>query len=181
MVWTRGAARSGSRRQRRTNWLSTGVVANPATMVVAPGASATYTLWDQNPAVPSEPSVYVDPVLTRLRGDVVVDYTLPTTAGAHQWYVFLAIVLYQSLTEPFVASSDNILWTKLLGQQYNVRAGGADQAYSIVTTEMHNLQVDVKAQRKMGDLGKLMLYVANHSSSTDNTVIAYHFRGLFKE
>jgi len=172
----RGTVRGGQRRQ--TNWLSTGVIIPAA---LAAGASVYYTLWDQNAGGGAEPSVYVNPTLTRLRGDVIADWDLTSTAGPRSYYLFLAIVLVQSLTEPFVPSSDNILWTKLVGGQYNVRAGGTDVAYSIINLDMLNIEVDVKAQRKMGDLGKLMLYAANSSSSSGSVIVPYHFRALFKE
>ena len=191
--------RNAARRVRRTNWVGS---PNVAFDTVAGGSAVEKVIIDMEGAwVPSQRMS--DPTLTRIRGQIGVDAAVAANQTTLSKNVVLGVILYYaeaSIPDIHDAeaigagnqkfSSDNILWTGLWGMSSewsNFNVGVNLSEYRIGGFYPHKVwDVDVKAQRRMGDRGKIFMSISNFAGSGSQLVAAaatfyWTLRVLFKE
>ncbi len=181
-----------ARSQRRTNWLAAaGIATNNA---ISAGTTEHIELMDAADGT-QELSKYVDGTLTRIRGQIIVDpdFSASNTASESA-HVFLALYVSQvALDDPVVGSgvdqggtwaSDRIIWTGAIGysQGRAIIAGTDSELLGEYVMHHPAVEIDVKAQRKLGDDSKIFLMIVNTANASSVGIkIGFMLRFLIKE
>jgi len=185
-------------RRRRMEWIG-----NPSVSFdsVSGGSATDFVLLNMEERSTGLGTM-TDPTLIRIRGQVGIDPAFAANqSDSTNKNVVAGVILYvaedqipnvhnlQSTTETRF-SSDNIIWTGLCGfsSEWNTSTGGASQVNTRVgqVWPHHIFEVDVKAQRKLGDRGKIRMSVCNFAGSGSNLIAGslafyYTLRFLLKE